>query len=94
MFSSLEQIVNATRTQGTGNVTFVYTITKNGTQIRSEEAVRTLGLLSDQEMALKLGYVVAEKASSKFDSKDCSFPLICELNLTKSFFSPQSLKKF
>jgi hypothetical protein len=67
MFSSLEQIVNATRTPGTGNVTFVYTITKNGTQIRSEEAVRTLGLLSDQEMALKLGYVVAEKASSKSD---------------------------
>ncbi|XP_061174683.1 mucin-2-like isoform X2 [Saccostrea echinata] len=60
------EIANATRTQGTGNVTFVYTITKNGTQVRSEEAVRTLGLLSDQEMALKLGYVVAEKASTYY----------------------------
>lgn len=58
--------MNATRTLGTGNVTFVYNITKNGTEVRSEEAVRTLGLLSDQEMALTLGYVVAEKASSKF----------------------------
>ena len=46
-------------------MTFVYNITKNGTEVRSEEAVRTLGLLSDQEMALTLGYVVAEKASSK-----------------------------
>lgn len=60
--------MNATRTLGTGNVTFVYNITKNGTEVRSEEAVRTLGLLSDQEMALTLGYVVAEKASSEFTS--------------------------
>lgn len=60
--------MNATRTLGTGNVTFVYNITKNGTEVRSEEAVRTLGLLSDQEMALTLGYVVAEKASSEFSS--------------------------
>lgn len=60
--------MNATRTLGTGSVTFVYNITKNGTEVRSEEAVRTLGLLSDQEMALTLGYVVAEKASSEFTS--------------------------
>ncbi|XP_078334567.1 uncharacterized protein LOC144625879 isoform X5 [Crassostrea virginica] len=59
-------ILNATRTVGTGNVTFVYNITKNGTEVRSEEAVRTLGLLSDQEMALTLGYVVAEKASTYY----------------------------
>lgn len=65
-------IVNATRTLGTGNVTFVYNITKNGTEVRSEEAVRTLGLLSDQEMALTLGYVVAEKASTYYGRNSAS----------------------
>lgn len=75
MFPSLQQIVNATRTLGTGNVTFVYNITKNGTEVRSEEAVRTLGLLSDQEMALTLGYVVAEKASSECGLQDLALNL-------------------
>lgn len=56
-------------------MTFVYNITKNGTEVRSEEAVRTLGLLSDQEMALTLGYVVAEKASSECGLQDLALNL-------------------
>ncbi|KAJ8321255.1 hypothetical protein KUTeg_001197 [Tegillarca granosa] len=57
-------------TRSSGNVSLSYTVEKAGTLVPAAEVIRTLGVLSDQEMAIILQYVIASKAETYKKSYD------------------------
>ena len=50
-----------------GTVSMVYTVDKGGKMVPAADATTTLDVLSDQEVAIKLLYVVADKGNRKCD---------------------------
>ena len=59
------QVTEVTRTTGTTDVSVGYTVDKDGSPLSATEAVTAAASISDQMMAIKLGYEVSSKAESK-----------------------------
>ena len=59
------QVTEVTRTTGTTDVSVGYTVDKDGSPLSATEAVTAASSISDQMMAIKLGYEVSSKAESK-----------------------------